>query len=179
MNLGKLSIRYAQALYSLAEEKKLQDVIFSEMNQLVSSFFQVRELSQAISNPLYASQDKLQLLVNAAGVEISDLLKHFFQFVIDKGRESQILFIAMSYRDIHAKKQGVLYGKITSAVSLDKEVLDSLKKTIAQVSQSSTVEIESVVDESLIGGFVMDLNNTRFDASVKTQLNEIRNALTK
>jgi F0F1-type ATP synthase delta subunit len=62
---------------------------------------------------------------------------------------------------------------------LDKEVLDSLKKTIAQVSQSSTVEIESVVDESLIGGFVMDLNNTRFDASVKTQLNEIRNALTK
>jgi F-type H+-transporting ATPase subunit delta len=104
MNLGKLSIRYAQALYSLAEEKNLQDVIFSEMNQLVSSFFQVRELSQAISNPLYASQDKLQLLVNAAGVEISDLLKHFFQFVIDKGRESQILFIAMSYRDIHAKK---------------------------------------------------------------------------
>jgi F-type H+-transporting ATPase subunit delta len=173
MNLGKISIRYARALYALAKEQNIQHTVFEELHLLAKSFFHFPKLHDALSNPMHTAADKEKLLITAAGGEqISPLLKQFFQFIIRKGREEFVLFMAMSYQDIYRKDENIVLGTITSAIPMEKEAVEKIKHEVLE-KYSRKLSVHTELDESLIGGFVIQINNFKLDASVKNQLQEI------
>ncbi len=173
MNLGKISIRYARALYYLAKEQQLQHEIYEELHLLASSFFHFPKLHEALSNPMHKPQEKEKLLIAAAGGDkISPLLKQFFQFIISKNREDFAIFMAMSYQDIYRKDENIVLGTITSASPLEEKSLERIKQGVhKRYGQQLTVHTE--IDESLIGGFVIEINNVKLDTSIKSRLQEI------
>jgi F-type H+-transporting ATPase subunit delta len=100
-------------------------------------------------------------------------MRQFIHFVIEKGREEFMLFIAMSYQDIYRKEQKIVLGKITSARQMNEESLARIKKYIAEHYDSNLL-LTTHVDPAIIGGFVMEVNNFRFDVSVRTELQNIQ-----
>ncbi len=177
MNLGKISIRYTRALYSLAVEKGAEKNIYKQMIKLSEAFFAMPKLAQALANPMYVATEKESLLANAIGKDLSPVLKQFFHFVVSKGRENLMVFMAMSYQDLFRKEQHLVQGKVTSASKLGDASISKIKKWVADVYKSE-LQLTDVVDSELIGGFVLEVNNYRFDASVKTRLNDVKNKLT-
>jgi F-type H+-transporting ATPase subunit delta len=173
MNLGKISIRYARALYTLAEEKELHHQVYQEMSTVADSFISLPQLTDALSNPMYSVSEKEKLLTTSAGTQISPIMRQFIHFVIEKGREEFMLFIAMSYQDIYRKEQKIVLGKITSARQMNEESLARIKKYIAEHYDSNLL-LTTHVDPAIIGGFVMEVNNFRFDVSVRTELQNIQ-----
>jgi len=173
MNLGKISIRYARALYNLAEEKGVHHDIYNQMCVVSDSFIQLPRLTEALANPMYSADEKERLLETSAGINISPVLTQFFKFVIEKGREEFMVFIAMSYQDIYRKEQRIVLGKISSASKLNEDSLARIKKYIAEHYDSNLL-VTTQVDPSLIGGFIMEVNNFRFDVSAKTELENIQ-----
>ena len=58
MITGKISARYAKALYKFAEERKQEESIYNEMKIVANSFFEVPELKEALANPTLTAQKK-------------------------------------------------------------------------------------------------------------------------
>lgn len=177
MNTGKISTRYAAALYSLSKEQGMEEIVYEQMYELSEAMIALPSLSQALSSPMFSEKDKLSLLKTASGGKPCALLEQFFNFVLSKKREAFVLFMSMSYQDLYRKDKNIVVAKVTTAVALQKATLSKVKALVTKLSRSNDVLLRSEVNKDIIGGYVLELNNYRMDASVKTKLNEIEQRL--
>lgn len=176
MNEGKISVRYAQALYALAVEKNLQKEIYDSFEQLTQAFFEVPALAHTLANPMHSRTEKLNLLLTASACKPDSLLAEFFGFVIDKGREEFMVFISMSYQKIYRSAERVVLGKITSALPLEEASIAKIRELVDQ-QFSASIELTTEVEPDIMGGFILEVDNFRMDSSIRTELETIRTEL--
>ena len=96
MDIGVISVRYARALLKSATDAKIEDAVYTEMQQLAKSYVEVPQLRFTIDNPMLSKDKKEMLLLTAVGSKPSDLTKTFIQLVLKEDRESVMQFIANS-----------------------------------------------------------------------------------
>jgi F-type H+-transporting ATPase subunit delta len=176
MNEGKISVRYAQALYALAEEQGVQKDIYTRMEALSEAFIQVPGFAATLSNPMQPAINKLSLLLTATGCASESLLASFFRFIAKKGREEYMVFMAMSYQKVYREKQRIVMGKITSAVSLEAGTADKIRKLVDQ-RFSASMELSTKVEPDILGGFILEVDNYQMDSSLRTKLESVRSKL--
>lgn len=172
MNSGKISIRYARALLMSANEKKVSETVYSEMIALGKVFEEFPQMKNAMASPTISNSEKEELLISALenpGKETAAFIK----FVIEEKREDYLPAIARMYEQIYRKENKIVISNLTCASDLSKEAIDAIKKYISDLSGATKVEIRTTIDESLIGGFVLDIEDTRLDASIKEQLKKL------
>ena len=179
MDIGVISVRYARALLKSAADAKLEDAIYQQMQLLAKSYLEVPQLRQTIDNPMLAKEKKELLLTTAAGGDsITPLTKAFIALVLKEDRENMIQFMANSYVTLYRKQKNVICGKLTTAVA----VAPATEQKMRQMVQSRTqgiVEFETEVNPDIVGGFILEYDTYRMDASVKSKLNSILNTLRK
>jgi F-type H+-transporting ATPase subunit delta len=173
MNEGKISVRYAQALYALAVEKKLQQETYEAFERLTQAFFEVPALARTLANPMHTRAQKLELLLTASASKPNSLLAEFFSFVIDKGREDFMVFISMSYQKIYRTAERVVLGKITSALPLEEASIAKIRQLV-DTQFSASIELTTAVEPDILGGFILEVDNFRMDSSIRTELQHIR-----
>ena len=96
MDIGVISVRYARALLKSATDAKIEDAVYTEMQQLAKSYIEVPQLRFTIDNPMLSKDKKEALLLTAVGTKASDLTKAFIQLVLKEDREGVMQFIANS-----------------------------------------------------------------------------------
>ena len=179
MNTGVISVRYARALLKSAIDTKAEELVYRDMTILAKNYIDVPQLRQTIDNPMLEAEKKQKLLITACGGEdASSLTKAFIGLVLKEGRESMIQFMANSYVTLFRKQKNVICGKLTTAVQLSPET-EQRMKSMVENRTNGRVEFESEVNPDIIGGFIMEYDTYRMDASVKTKLNTILNTLKK
>ena len=178
MDIGVISIRYARALLRSATDARLEDKVYQEMMTVAKSYLDVPALRQTIDNPMLAKEKKESLLVTAAGDSPSALTRGFIGLVLREDRENMIQFMANSYVTLYRKQKNVIRGKLITAVAVAPETEQKMRQMVESRTKG-TVEFESEVNPDIIGGFVLEYDTYRMDASVKTQLNSILNSLRK
>lgn len=176
MNEGKISVRYAQALYALAEEKGLQKDIYECMEQLSQAFMQVAGFATSLSNPMHSQPEKMELLIAASSSKRVGLLADFFNLVLSKGREEYMVFMAMSYQKIYREKERVILGNIVSAAPLQSNSVDKIRQLVDQQFHAS-IELTTEVNPEILGGFILEVDNYLMDSSVRTELENVRTEL--
>jgi F-type H+-transporting ATPase subunit delta len=172
MNHGKLSIRYAKALLGSALKNKAADKVYQDMYTLEQSFGQFPTLQQVLDNPSVAAAEKAQVLKLACGKNIHATSQNFIDFVIQQGRVSQLQWIALMYQDLYRKQQNTVVTTLTSAFELP----ESLQKKIVgwiEKNQGKKVELRTEINPDIIGGYIIDIENNRLDASIKGQLSKL------
>ena len=179
MDIGVISVRYARALLKSATDAKVEDVVYQEMQLLAKSYVEVTQLRQTIDNPMLSKDKKELLLVTAVGGEdASPLSKAFIALVLKEDRENMVQFMANSYVTLYRKQKNVIRGKLTTAVAVAPETEQKMRHMVESKTQG-TVEFETEVNPDIIGGFVLEYDTFRMDASVKSKLNSILNTLKK
>lgn len=174
MDTGRISARYANAVYQYAVGKGQEDVLYGEMKKLADSFFAFRALTRVIQDPTVSAKNKTDVLITAAGGNsVSDVFKSLLHLVIENKREAYVQFIALSYQKLYRKEKGIVIGKLTLAQSSEKGVQDKLRQVIEK-SAVSKVDFVTKVDSSIIGGFILELEDNQLDASIKSQLSKMR-----
>ncbi len=116
------------------------------------------------------SADKVYAEMAAMGVET----QNFISFVVNEGREDYMPAIARMYEQIYRKENNIVISTLTSAAELPESSVESIKKFIAKLSGSKNVEVRTTIDSSIIGGFLLDIDSSRLDASIKGQLNQLK-----
>ena len=179
MDIGVISVRYARALLKSATDAKLEDAVYQQMQLLAKSYIEVPQLRHTIDNPMLSKDKKEMLLVTATGGAAAlPLTKAFIALVLKEDRENMIQFMANSYVTLYRKQKNIIRGKLTTAVAVAPETEQKMRQMV-EGKTNGTVEFESEVDPDIIGGFILEYDTYRMDASVKTKLNSILTQLSK
>ncbi len=175
MNTGVVSMRYAKALFAYAKEQGAEDAIYKNMLQLVAALQQVKELAAVLAAPSLSKEERVSLLCSA--VDNSPAYENFIRLVVDREREALLIFIAHCYVSLYRKEKNILAVRFTTAVPVNDAFCDRIAAEFAPAG--AMVELQNVVDEGVIGGFVYETESHRLDASIRRQLRDIETEYVK
>ena len=178
MDIGVISVRYARALLKSATDAKIEDAVYTEMQQLAKSYVEVPQLRFTIDNPMLSKDKKETLLLTAVGKQPSALTKVFIQLVLKEDRENVMQFIANSYVTLYRQQKNVIRGRLITAAAVTPAIEQKMRQMV-ESKTNGTVEFETEVNPDIIGGFILEYDTYRLDASVKSKLKSILQTLKK
>ena len=146
------------------------------MQVLAASYAEVPALKATIDNPMLSKSQKGDLLTSATGSTSCELTKRFIGLVLDEGRENIMQFIANSFITLYRKQNNLIKARLVTASQPSQQV-EALRQLVGSKTSGSKVEFVSEVDPDIIGGFVLEYDTYRMDASIKTQLSAILSKL--
>lgn len=177
MDNGRISVRYARALFQLAQEQDCEQAVYDGLTHFAHNYLlAITQFNEVLSDPIVAREEKVKLLEMAVGKPMHDCLKQFITFVADQKREDKMFLIAMKYMEMYRQKHNILSTQVTTATQLPEETYDKIKAFVKQTFDADA-ELDVHINPNLIGGFILDIENTRMDASVAGQLNTLKNKL--
>ncbi len=174
MSIYRISYRYANSLFQLAEEKKITKKLAVDAELIASTLSKSKELCALLKNPIIKTEKKKEILSAIFDDKISNEIKVFLNFIIDKNREDLLLEIIKEFLNLVDNKEGVLRAKIISAVELD----ENLKKKIEyelEKREKREIKSEYIIDPAILGGYIIKFNDTVIDASLIHQLEKLKN----
>ena len=175
MKSTKSAIRYAKALLELSIENSNLNEVSSDMKRIVESANETHDFKVFLSSPVIKSDKKIEIL-KVLFVGFESLTSSFIDLITKNKREYLLVEIAEAYLYLLKKHQQIVPVSITSARKLEKEtlnqILDKMKSHV-----EGDFEVTEEVDESLIGGFIVRMDDKQIDASVLTQLNRMKQEL--
>lgn len=174
---GLIPHRYAKALYKYALESNTADAVYGEMKTLIESFRANASLEKVLSNPFVEAADKEKILLSAAGENPGDDYRRFVKLILDHKREEFAYLMALAYRDIYRKENNISQVRITTAVEMPESEMAKLRGVVERAFKNTKLEYSTAVDPDLIGGFVIDVDSTRMDASISNELEQLRQNL--
>ena len=175
MDQGLIPNRYAKALYKFAFEKGAADRVYELMKCLCASFAGQPRLQEVVANPFVATEDKTGLLTTAACAKSTDtVFADFLKLLVENRRIDIVRLIALRYLDIYRRAKIICLVKIVTATDMPAEVVGKLHALVERHLPGATVEYTHLTDPSIIGGFIVDVNSERLDASLESELRQLR-----
>lgn len=174
---GLIPHRYARALYKFAGESNNRVAVYDEMKNVIDAFRSNSQLEKVLSNPFVDRTDKKSLLLSAAGKTPGDDYKRFVSLILEHRREKFAYLMALAYRDIYRKENNISQVTITTAAKLPETELSKLRGVVERSYPGRTFEFQYSLNPDLIGGFVIDVDSTRLDASISSELEQLRQNL--
>ncbi len=172
MNTGVISVRYARALFKSVGTSEFKDKVYADMQCLIKNFIDVPGLRKAMENPMLDKEAKEKLLLTACGGNPCDATRTFIKLVLKESRENIIQFMANSFVTLYRQDKNIISGRLVTAVDVAPSTEQKMRKLI-EARTSANVEFQTEVNPDIIGGFILEYDTYRMDASVQTQLRSI------
>ncbi len=169
--------RYAQALVDLCDERGDHVAVRDAFDRLAAVLAEVPEAREFIANPVIKEGDRAKVLDDLlAKTKAGDTVGRFAKLLLQKGRFDAIAAIHQTFSTELDSRTGRLSAHVTSAIALDKVTLGRIEKALAG-ARGRDVQLESNVDEALIGGLIIRVGNTVYDGSVRNHLDRLRDKM--
>jgi F-type H+-transporting ATPase subunit delta len=173
MDITIISQRYAKALFDLAQEMNILEKIYKDMLLVQSVIAETSELKRLLASPIIPPGKKSQVLRAIFEKYLDKLSFRFLQLVVKKEREAHLQNIADNFISLYKDFKNILPVKITTAQAIDaevrQEILDLLKD-----AEHKTIELEESVNEDLIGGFILNMDDRQYDASLQKKISRLK-----
>ncbi len=150
----------------------LSEVSVSELEK-AQDLLKTKELSQILNSPTVTVAEKKKVVEEIFSSTVSDIM---FDLSVDCNIEALDELISEYIKAID-KKNKVCRATLYCVTEPDEKQLQGIKDYILKEENAGSVEVEIVKDESLIGGFVIEVGNKRIDRSLKAKINEIKTKL--
>jgi F-type H+-transporting ATPase subunit delta len=175
MNDSIISVRYSRALFQLACEKKILDMVFDDMI-LIGGICNVDETKELLHSPVIVPSKKEETFHKLLEGNIRKETLSLIDLLVKNGREAYLPAVAREFIRQTRKSKGVTDSVLTTAVPVDEKVRKQIADLISDIFKTS-VELKEVIDESIIGGFILQVDDKYIDASVKNKLRKIKKEL--
>ena len=170
----KIAEVYAEAFLNTVDTRgESADDKLGEFASFVDVLRELPKFDTVISSAMIATEEKLSLIDKAIGAQASPTFKNFLQVVAKRGRLDILRTIHSEAAKIVDKRRNRIPVTITTAVPLDEQSFGSLSEKLRVVVGGEPI-IKSVVDPETIGGLVVRVGDTIYDASLLTQLKNVR-----
>ncbi|MEO6347144.1 MAG: ATP synthase F1 subunit delta [Aquaticitalea sp.] len=172
----RAAIRYAKAVLDLAKELKSAPAVNDDMKSISNAVAASRELNDMIHSPVIPTATKKSALL-AVFNDLNKLSVNLIDTLIANNRIDILGAVSETYNQLFDKEQGTQKATVTSAVPLS----DELKKMVLSKVKELTgkdAEITNVVDENILGGFILRVGDIQYDASIANKLNKLKREFT-
>jgi F-type H+-transporting ATPase subunit delta len=178
MQNPRLATRYAKSLLDIAVEKNSVEAVLQDMQLLNRICDSSREFAVMLSSPVIHGDKKLAVINEVLkGHNINELTYAFMKLLVTKGREANMAEVAAAFITQYNTLRNIKIVKLTTAVPMPAALKESITNKVASLMPKDTVNLTTSVDEQLIGGFVLEMDDKLFDASVRKSLNEVRSKI--
>lgn len=174
MDKSLLAQRYALALYEVAFEQRKDHFIFNHMQLLVENWHSLPEFKKALESPILANQEKLNLMEQSADIKKDPLCSRFFSLVLAKNRAFMLGRIARAYIDLWNERNGIVASDLITAGLISTELSERLLGVVEQAVPDKKIEMRKEINPALIGGFILQVESLRVDASVRRELEYLK-----
>ena len=161
--------RYATSLLETSLEKNNLEVVTSDIQLLVQTLEQSKELKSMLKSPVVRPETKLNILREIFGKKMSKESMDFVEFVISKKRESLLNSIGKRFLELRDEHLGIANVFVTSPTEFSTEQKSVLQGRLEKILDKK-VRLNFKTDLSLVGGFIAKVNDTLYDASIRHQL---------
>ncbi len=172
--ISKAIIRYSTALYQAAEQDKKLDIIAEDSINLIGLIKSSKDLHLFFISPVIKHEKKLKIVGTLFKEKISQLSFEFIKLLIVHNREGMILDILESFLDLKDDSEGKVKASVKTAVQFDDSETKKIKEKIDGFTGKNSIA-DFAEDKSLIGGFTIQVKDVVLDASIKRQLENLRN----
>ena len=167
---------YAQALLAVARAEGNVDGVRSQLSDVARAVEGNEELRSSLSNNLLPAATRTQIVDDILAGKSSDTVRALVGMVVGAGRGGELSDIVQSFVTAAASSAGKKVAVVRSAVALS----DDQKSRLAHALSASTggpVELENIIDPDVVGGAITTIGDTVIDGSVRTRLNQMRDAV--
>ncbi len=176
MNESKISVRYAKAFFSSAVERNVTEVAKKDVDLLLQLLQTQPRLRELLSSPVVKTSEKRDILDKTFVGRLNDLTIDFLHLLLKNNREVYLLEMCLNFQVLYSKLTGIKMAQLVTAVKLDDAQLQKFNEMI-RVRFGGKAEVQTKVDENLLGGFILRVEDHQMDASVSAQLKKMRREL--
>ena len=173
--MSRAAIRYAKAILDIASLSGNANSVNEDMKSIVTAVVESAELKEFLSNPTVKGEVKVSAL-SEVFASVQNETKSLFRLLLENKRFEILPAVASQYNLLFDEMNGVEVAKVTTAFPITPELE---AKVLAKIKEFSTksITIQNVVDESIIGGFIMRIGDKQFNASVANTLQTLKREL--
>ncbi len=169
----KIADRYAVALFQAALSEEQVEKIEEELRVVSQVFESTEDLRRILSNPQVRLTVKKQVVLELFADNISKQTQNFLNVILDHRREVFLPAVIERYFALADEARNVVQAQVTSAVELPVEQQKDLRKLLSEMC-SKEAHVAYIVDADIIGGLVIRVGDRIIDASVKRQLERLK-----
>ena len=173
---SQLAGRYARSLLQLGNERQLAETIRGDLRGLREVFEANPALARHLGDPAVSGPSRAALLQRLFAGRVSQITLNFLGVLNVKGRLALLPEIIEAYDDLLEEQLGNVEVDVTVAQRLDPAQLEQVRQRVSQ-ALGRTAVVHQYVDESIIGGLVLRVQDKLIDASVRFQLEQMRKRL--
>jgi len=174
MSVTRIASRYAKSLLDLAKEQGKLERVLEDIKAFKQATEQ-RDFELVLKSPIVKTDKKKAIIKQIFEGKFDPLTMTFMDVILRKGREKYLAPIASEFESQYKKEKHVSTVRLTTAAPLEGESLEVIKMQLkTSTATDRNVEIETVVDPELIGGFVIEFDDKLYDASVAHKLELLR-----
>ena len=178
MDITIISKRYAQALFDLAIEMNKLERISEDMKLVSKVTNENPQLRRLLASPIISIGKKLIILKKIFEKHLDILSFRFIRLVTRKEREIYLQNITDNFDILYKKYKNILTVHLQTAYRIDEATISKLQ-IIAGQKVKMNIEMIEKTDKSLIGGFIMNIGDYRYDASLKKKFKLLSETFSK
>jgi len=169
--------RYATALFGLASERGALDKVEADLDSLSNALQEAPELRRVLRSPIVSREEHERTLESLGQrLDLGDVVRNFLGLLAQKRRLGYLDGVIEGYRAMLARRRGEVTAEVVSAVPLAEGELAELRESVGRYA-GRAVNLTTRVDPSLIGGLVVTVGSRMIDASLKTKLQHLEQAM--
>ena len=174
MQNPRLAGRYAKSLVVFAQEQNKLDEVYNDMSYLKALCSQSRDFSNLLRSPVIKADTKEKIVKEVVGSRISALSSAFIHLLIQKGREGNLPEVANAAIEQYNEIKGIHHVKLTTASPASEAIRQEVINKVKAETGLQNIELETVTDASIIGGFQLEFKGNLVDASIVRDLRDVQ-----
>ena len=177
--MAKLVVkRYATALFDLAASEGAMAKYEEEVKVIVKALHDEPDFMAVLQDHKVTRENKVSIVENVFTDKVSAPIVGLLVLLVNKGRQAEIINVLEAFLDMVKAESGIIKAVVTSAVPLKEAQLEALKEKL-EASTKSKIELETIVDSSIIAGLIVRVGDKVVDASYKGELQTLKKQLSK
>lgn len=172
MQGSKAALRYAKAVISLAKDKNLTKEINDDMGLINETIDNNSELRIFLKSPVTKNSIKKNALLEVFK-GVNTITSELFNLLIENNRIEILSIVASKYRFLYNEMNNVQVAKVTTAIALSPALETKIQAKVKELT-GNEAEIQNIIDESIIGGFILRVGDIQYNGSVHAQLNNLK-----
>lgn len=174
MSVKRIASRYAKSLLDFAKEQGQVDAVTADMDWFIEAV-QNKDLVSLLKSPIVSQGKKRDIFEAIFSSKLGKTTNSFFNIILTKGRESLLPEIAAEYKLQYKSLNKISAVKLKTASPLSDDSIKQIEaKLLASNVTDEKLELETEVDPSIIGGFVLEIGDKLYDDSIAHKLNNLK-----
>ncbi|MCE3254949.1 MAG: atpH [Rickettsiaceae bacterium] len=168
--------KYACAAFNTAKKLNLVDQFLADLEKVSNAFS--KSITQELSNPAISKSDLKKIIADlGAKLSLHEKVISFLETIASSRRINEINAIEQNFAQLAKAEKKILEVEVFSAANLDSQNLQNLRAALEKKYAGKKIEIKQLIKKDILGGVQIKIGSTLFDASLKTQLQSLKNQL--